>query len=68
MIMWILRIETLLKACYYFANGADCTIESVTGRPTKEDPYFKGVFEYGDYGVVHPDIAQSTMYKFNYSV
>ena len=67
MIMWILRIETLLKAGYYFVNGADCTNESVSGKPTKENPYFKGVFKYGNHGVVHPDIAQRANYKFNYN-
>ena len=29
--------------------------------------YFKGVFKYGNHGVVHPDIAQSANYKFNYN-
>ena len=66
--MWILPIKPLLKAGYFFVKVADGTIESVSGRPTNENPYFKGVFKDGNYGVFYPDIAQSAMYEFNHNV
>ena len=51
-----------------FVNGVDCTIDSVTGKPTKVNPYLEGVFESGNYHVFHLDIAQYAMYQFNCNV
>ena len=49
-----------MASMLFFVDGEECTMEGLSGKPTKVDPMSKGTWKYGNFGEDRPDIVKQT--------